>query len=51
VDNREAKAFEEILNDRRDICAFSGARGLRLFWRRLDATTSKLQPMLKLPSP
>jgi hypothetical protein len=24
----EAKAFEEILNDRGDICAFSGARGI-----------------------
>jgi hypothetical protein len=26
--NREAKAFEEILNDHGDICAFSGARGV-----------------------
>jgi hypothetical protein len=26
--NREAEAFEEILNDRGDICAFSGARGI-----------------------
>ena len=24
----EAEAFEEILNDRRDICAFSGTRGV-----------------------
>jgi hypothetical protein len=24
----EAEAFEEILSDRRDICAFSGARGI-----------------------
>jgi hypothetical protein len=24
----EAEAFEEILNDRGDICAFSGARGI-----------------------
>jgi hypothetical protein len=24
----EAKAFEEILNDREDICAFSDARGI-----------------------
>jgi hypothetical protein len=47
----EAEAFEEILNDRGDICAFSGALGLRLFWRRLDAITSKLQPKPKLPSP
>jgi hypothetical protein len=26
--SREAEAFEEILNDRGDICAFSGARGV-----------------------
>jgi hypothetical protein len=26
--NREAEAFEEILNSRGDICAFSGARGI-----------------------
>jgi hypothetical protein len=26
--NGEAKAFEEILSDRGDICAFSGARGI-----------------------
>ena len=26
--SREAEAFEEILNDRGDICAFSGARGI-----------------------
>jgi hypothetical protein len=24
----EAKSFEEILSDRRDVCAFSGARGI-----------------------
>jgi hypothetical protein len=24
----EAEAFEEILSDRRDVCAFSGARGV-----------------------
>jgi hypothetical protein len=24
----EAKAFEEILSDRGDVCAFSGARGI-----------------------
>jgi hypothetical protein len=27
----EAEAFEEILNDRRDICAFFGARGVAAF--------------------
>jgi hypothetical protein len=26
--SREAKAFEEILSDRGDVCAFSGARGI-----------------------
>jgi hypothetical protein len=26
--SREAEAFEEILNDRGDICAFSGVRGI-----------------------
>jgi hypothetical protein len=26
--SREAEAFEEILSDRRDVCAFSGARGI-----------------------
>jgi hypothetical protein len=26
--SNEAEAFEEILSDRRDICAFSGARGV-----------------------
>jgi Ribonuclease G/E len=29
----EAEAFEEILSDRGDVCAFSGARELQLFWR------------------
>jgi hypothetical protein len=28
VEKREAEAFEEILNDRGDICAFSGAWGI-----------------------
>jgi hypothetical protein len=27
--NGEAEAFEEVLSGRRDVCAFSGARGLR----------------------
>jgi hypothetical protein len=26
--SNEAKAFEEILSDHRDVCAFSGARGV-----------------------
>ena len=28
MDKREAEAFEEILSDRGDICAFSGAQGI-----------------------
>jgi hypothetical protein len=47
----EAEGFEEILNDRGDICAFSGARGVRQFWRRLVGSTLKLQPRLRPPSP
>jgi hypothetical protein len=47
----EAEAFEEILNDRGDICAFSSAWELQLFWRRLDAITSKLHLRPKPPSP
>jgi hypothetical protein len=35
--SHEAEAFEEILNSRRDICAFSGARGLLLFWKEKAA--------------
>jgi hypothetical protein len=30
----EAKAFEEILSDHEDVCAFSGAREFQLSWRR-----------------
>ena len=28
MDSNEAEAFEEILSDRGDVCAFSGARGV-----------------------
>jgi Ribonuclease G/E len=31
--SHEAEAFEEVLNSRGDICAFTSARGLPLFWR------------------
>jgi Ribonuclease G/E len=31
--SHEAEAFEEVLNSRGDICAFSGVGGLPLFWR------------------
>jgi hypothetical protein len=46
----EAEAFEEILSDRGDVCAFSGAKKLQLFWRRRDANMLKLWPRPKLPS-
>ena len=46
----EAEAFEEILSDRGDVCAFSGARGLQPFWRRQVAVMLKPWPRLKLPS-
>jgi hypothetical protein len=32
--NHEAEAFEEILNSRGDICAFSGARGIATILER-----------------
>jgi hypothetical protein len=38
----EAEAFEEILSDRGDICAFSDARGISVFWRRSDVITLRL---------
>jgi hypothetical protein len=31
--SNEVEAFEENLSDRGDVCAFSGARGIVLFWR------------------
>jgi hypothetical protein len=37
--SNEAEAFEEILSDRGDVCAFSGAKELRLFWRKQGANT------------
>jgi hypothetical protein len=33
----EAEAFEEILSDRRDVCAFLERGELQLFWRRHGA--------------
>jgi hypothetical protein len=35
--SNEAEAFEEILSDRGDVCAFSDARGVQLFWREQGA--------------
>jgi hypothetical protein len=44
----EAEAFEEILSDRGDFCAFAGAEGLQPFWKNLAANTLKLQPKQRL---
>jgi hypothetical protein len=49
--NNEAEAFEEILSDHRDACAFSGARGLQPFWRRQVVNMLKPWPRPKLSSP
>jgi hypothetical protein len=35
----EAEAFEEVLNSRRDICAFSGARGIATILEKKVAIT------------
>jgi hypothetical protein len=34
--NGEVEAFEEILNDRGDICAISGARGITAILEKVD---------------
>jgi hypothetical protein len=48
----EAKAFEEILSDRGDVCAFPGARGIAaVSGRRRVAIMLKPWPRPKLPSP
>jgi Ribonuclease G/E len=41
----------EWISDREDVCAFSGARGFQLSWRRRDVITSRPWPRPKLPSP
>jgi hypothetical protein len=46
----EAEAFEEILSDRRDVCTFSGARGISAILEKADATMSRPWPRPKLPS-
>jgi hypothetical protein len=45
----EVEAFEEILSDRGDVCAFSGARELQPSWRRGVANMLKPWPRPKLP--
>jgi Ribonuclease G/E len=47
----EAEAFEEILSDRGDVCAFSGEGNFQPSWRRRDATMSRPWHRPKLPSP
>jgi hypothetical protein len=47
----EAEAFEEILNNRGDICAFSGARGFAAIREKAGCDHVKLQPRLRPPSP
>ena len=47
----EAEAFEEILSDHRDICAFSGARGVAAILEKAGCELLKLWPRPKLPSP
>jgi hypothetical protein len=49
--SNEAEAFEDILSDSGDVCAFSGARGLQPFWRRQVVNMLKPWPRPKLPSP
>ena len=38
----EAEAFEEILNGRGDICAFSGARGIAAILEKLGCDQVKI---------
>jgi hypothetical protein len=38
----EAKAFEEILNDRGDVCAFSGARGVATILEKAGCEHAKI---------
>jgi hypothetical protein len=49
----EAEAFEEILSDRGDVCAFSGARGIAAILEKAGCeqlNMLKLWPRLRLPS-
>jgi hypothetical protein len=47
----EVEAFEEILSDRRDVCAFSGARRVAAISEKAGCEHVKLWPRSKLPSP
>jgi hypothetical protein len=47
----EAEAFEEILSDRGDVCAFSGARGVAAVLEKAGCDQLEPWPRLKLLSP
>jgi Ribonuclease G/E len=47
----EAETFEEILSDRGDVCAFSGARGILAILEKAGCDHIKQWPRPKLPSP
>jgi hypothetical protein len=47
----EAEAFEEILSNRGDIYAFTGAQGIAAILEKAGCDTLKLRPKLKPPSP
>jgi hypothetical protein len=47
----EAKAFEEILSDRGDVCTFSGARGVSAILEKAGCNHVKTLARPKLPSP
>jgi hypothetical protein len=47
----EAEAFEEILNDRGDVCAFCGAREISAILEKVGCEMSKPWPRPNLPSP
>jgi hypothetical protein len=47
----EAESFKEILSDRGDVCAFSGARGISAILEKAGCDTSRPWPRPKLPSP
>jgi hypothetical protein len=47
----EAESFEEILSDRGDVYAFSGARGISAILEKAGCDHIKPWPKPKLPSP
>jgi organic hydroperoxide reductase OsmC/OhrA len=49
--NGEVEAFEEILSDRGDVCAFSGARGVAAVLEKAGCDHVKTLARPKLPSP